>query len=463
MTTRTQRAAIALTGAALFMVVLDNLIVASTLPAIQSDLGADLGSLGWVLDAYLLVFAVLMLTAAALGDRYGRRRVFTGGVLIFTAASAAGALAPNVGTLIAARAVQGVGGAAILALTLTLLGAAFPPERRAGALATWSAISLLGVALGPVVGGVLTDTLSWHWIFWVNVPIGLLVAAASPRLLEESRGGASRLDLTGVALAGTGLLPVVWATVRANDEGWASPQTIGAYAVGAGLLLTFVVHQRRTPHAMVPPRLFAGREFTAVNGAGFLLHFAMFGAFVMVIQFLTEARHEGPVSSGVHTLFWTLMPVFVAPFAAPLSRRVAPAALVAAGLGTAAVGIATMALVIDAQAAPLDLAPGLLITGLGVGLTVPNLAAAALAGAAPGDIGKASGVLSTSRQLGAVFGVAVGVAIFQAAGSEGAAGVASGTQAALVVATLAAALGSAAAATGLPRPAWRPALARATD
>src|SRR3954463_15171046 len=177
MTTRTQRAAIVLTGAALFMVVLDNLIVASTLPAIQSDLGADLSTLGWVLDAYLLVFAVLMLTAAALADRYGRRRVFTAGVLIFTAASAAGALAPNVGVLIAARAVQGVGGAVIMPLTLTLLGAAFPPDRRAAAVGTWSAISAIGVALGPIAGGVLTTALSWHWIFWVNVPVGIAVAA----------------------------------------------------------------------------------------------------------------------------------------------------------------------------------------------------------------------------------------------------------------------------------------------
>ena len=463
-TTRAQRAAIGLTGAALFMVVLDNLIVASTLPAIQDDLGASLGTLGWVLDAYLLVFAVLMLTAAALGDRYGRLRVFTGGVLIFTAASAAGALAPNVEVLIAARALQGIGGAVIMPLTLTLLGAAFPPEKRAGALAVWSAISLTGVALGPVVGGVLTDTLSWHWIFWVNVPIGLAIAVAAPRLLDESRGGAGRLDLAGVALAGTGLLPVVWATVRANDAGWGSAQTIAAYAVGAAVLATFVAHQRRIPHAMVPPRLFAGREFSAINAAGFLLSFAMFGAFVMVIQFLTEARHEGPVSSGVHTLFWTLMPVVVAPFPARLGRRIAPGALVAGGLGIAAVGMGTLAVVIDAGTSAMALAPGLTITGLGVGFVVPNLAAAALAGAETDDIGKASGVLSTSRQLGAVFGVAVSVAIFQAAGgAAGVSSVAAGTQAGLVSATLAAALGAVLATAGLPRAAWRPALARAAD
>jgi hypothetical protein len=215
---------------------------------------------------------------------------------------------------------------------------------------------------------------------------------------------------------------------------------------------------------MVPPRLFAGREFTAINAAGFLLSFAMFASFVLVIQFLTEARHEGPVSSGVHTLFWTLMPVLVAPFAARLARRVEPSALVAAGLGIAAAGMATMAAVVDAGTEPLALAPGLTLTGLGVGLVVPNLAAAALAGAEPGDIGKASGVLSTARQLGAVFGVAGGVALFQAAGGEGgAASIASGTQAGLVAATLAAGLGALAATAGLPRVGRRPALVRATD
>jgi hypothetical protein len=317
---------------------------------------------------------------------------------------------------------------------------------------------LAGVALGPVVGGLLTDALSWHWIFWVNVPIGLVVAAASPRLLTESRGGASRLDLAGVAIASAGLTPVVWATVRANSVGWGSAQTIVAYATGIALLIAFVAHQRRTPHAMVPPRLFAGREFSAINAAGFLLSFAMFGAFVVVIQFLTEARHEGPVESGVHTLFWTLMPVVVAPFAARLGRRIAPGAMVAAGLTLASVGMATMALVVDSGATALSLAPGLTITGIGIGFVVPNLAAAALAGAAPDDIGKASGVLSTSRQLGAVFGVAVAVAIFEGAGS-----VAAGTQAGLGAATVAAALGAVLATAGVQRAAWRPRLAPAAD
>jgi EmrB/QacA subfamily drug resistance transporter len=455
MSTRTQRAAIVLTGAALFMVVLDNLIVASTLPAIQQSLHGDLGTLQWVLDAYLLSFAVLMLTAAALGDRYGRRRVFTGGVLLFTAASAVGAVAPNIEVLVAARAVQGLGGAVIMPLTLTLLGAAFPAAERARALAMWSAISLLGVALGPVVGGVLTDSLSWHWIFWVNVPIGLVVAGAAPRLLDESRGGSGRLDLAGVALATVGLLPVVWATVRANALGWGSAQTVIAYGVGIAGLVAFVAHQRRTAHAMVPPRLFVGREFRAINGAGFLLSFAMFGAFVLLIQFLTEVRHEGPVQSGAHMLFWTLMPVVVAPFAARLGRRVPPQTLVAAGLAITTGGLATLALTVDAGTAALALAPGLLVTGLGIGVVVPNLAAAALAGAAASDIGKASGVLSTSRQLGAVFGVAGSVAIFQGVAGDASVGsLVSGFRAGLVLAAAAAVLGAAWAAPSRFHLAW---------
>jgi EmrB/QacA subfamily drug resistance transporter len=460
-TTAAQRAVTALTGAALFMVVLDNLIVAATLPSIQHSLHASLGSLQWVLDAYMLAFAVLMLTAAALGDRYGRRRVFVGGVLLFTAASAAGALAPNVGVLVAARAVQGIGGAVIMPLTLTLLGAAFPPERRAVALGTWSAISGLGVALGPIVGGVLTTTLSWHWIFWVNVPIGLAVAALARPVLAESHGPAERLDLTGLALAGAGLLAVVWAMVRAGAAGWGSAQTLVALLSGAALLGAFLAWERRTRRPMVPLRLFGSREFSAVSAASFLLSFAMFGAFIMIVQFLSGVRGESPISAGLHTLFWTLMPMIVAPFSARLGRRIAPTALVAGGLAVVGVGTATLAATVGAGTPALALAPGLLITGIGIGLVIPNLAAGALAAVPPADMGKASGVLSTARQVGAVFGVSVGVAIYEAAahGSSPEA-LSAGVRASLLTAAGVALVGAlAAGATRLSRPATVPVLA----
>src|SRR4051812_19384832 len=296
---RRERRTIAVTGAALFMVVLDNLIVASTLPAIQRSLGASLESLEWVLDAYILAFGVLMLSAAAVGERYGRRRVFVAGVILFTVSSAAGALAPNVETLIAARALEGIGGAIITPLTLTLLTAAFSAERRSAALGAWSAIAGVGVAAGPLAGGILTSALSWHWIFWVNVPIGIAIAVLAPRLLSESRGRRERVDLGGVLLASTGLFAVILATVRANSAGWTSAQTLGAYAAGALLLVAFVRWEARSERAMVPLRLFASREFSGANVANFLLAFAMFSGFVMVVQFFASVRGEGPLEVGV--------------------------------------------------------------------------------------------------------------------------------------------------------------------
>src|SRR3954469_6049698 len=254
--TRLERRTIAITGAALFMVVLDNLIVASTLPAIQRSLGGSLDSLEWVLNAYILAFGVLMLTAAALGERYGRRKLFVIGVTLFTVSSAGGALAPNVGTLGAARAVEGIGGAIVMPLTLTLLTTAFRPEHRSNALGAWSSIAGVGVAAGPIAGGILTSALSWHWIFWVNVPIGIAVAVLAPRLIEESRGRRERLDLGGLAFVSTGLFAVIFATVRANAEGWTSIDTLASYATAVVLLAAFVRLEARSSHAMVPMRLF---------------------------------------------------------------------------------------------------------------------------------------------------------------------------------------------------------------
>ena len=233
---RAERLTIAVTGAALFMVVLDNLIVASTLPAIQRSLGASLGSLEWVLNAYILAFAVLMLTAAALGERYGRRRVFTAGVVLFTVSSAAGALAPNAGTLIAARAIEGIGGAVIMPLTLTMMTAAFPPSGAARRSASGRPSRASASRSAPSPAACSTDALSWHWIFWVNVPIGIAVALAAPRVLAEGRGTFERLDLTGVVLVSGGLLGVVYATVRGTDAGWGSASTLLAYAAGTALL-----------------------------------------------------------------------------------------------------------------------------------------------------------------------------------------------------------------------------------
>src|SRR5919201_5087623 len=335
MTRNSTRAVLALTGTALFMIVLDNLIVASALPSIERSLNTPLSSAEWILDAYILSFAVLILTGAALGERFGRRRVFIAGLVIFTAASAAGALAANVGQLVAARAVQGAGSAILMPLTLTLLTSAFPPERRGAALGIWSSIAGLGVAAGPIVGGALTSALSWHCIFWINVPVGVVVALLSPRLLEESYGRHEPIDVGGLALASAGLLGIVWATVRGNDAGWLSASTLVAYGLGIALLVAFVAWESRREHAMLPLNFFSDSSFTVSNVAGFFLHFAMFGTFLMVIQFLAEVRGESPVMSGVWTLPWTVMPLVLSPLGGRLGQRFGAALPAAGGLALA--------------------------------------------------------------------------------------------------------------------------------
>jgi EmrB/QacA subfamily drug resistance transporter len=446
-------AVIAITGAALFMIVLDNLIVASTLPAIGRDLGASLTQLEWVVNAYILAFAVLMLTGAALGERFGRRRMFTGGLVVFSLASLAGGLAPSGGTLVAARVLQGAGAAVLMPLSLTLLSAAFPPERRGAALGMWAAISGLGVALGPIVGGLLTTGLSWHWIFWVNVPVGLVAAVVAPRVLQESFGRREPVDAGGLALASAALLALVWTTVRGNDHGWGAPMTLLGYGAAAVLGAAFVGWERQRAHAMLPLRLFSSRVFSTVNVAGFLLHFAMFAAFFMVIQFLAHARGDGPVTAGLWTLPWTLMPLVVSPLAARLAQRIAPALLVAAGLALVGAGSLVLSALVGPGTHEASLALPLWAIGIGIGLVLPNVVVLAMGAVPAADLGKASGTLNTARQLGSVFGVAVAVAAYEAAGSSAtAAATSAGAAAGLVAAAIPAFLGAAAMLTIAPRP-----------
>jgi EmrB/QacA subfamily drug resistance transporter len=431
------------------MVVLDNLIVASTLPAIQRSLGGSLDSLEWVLNAYILAFGVLMLTAAALGERYGRRKLFVIGVALFTVSSAAGALAPNVETLIAARALEGIGGAIVTPLTLTLLTSVFAPARRAVALGAWSSIAGVGVAAGPIAGGVLTSALSWHWIFWVNVPIGIAVAILTPRMVAESRGRYERIDLGGLALASTGLFALIFATVRANAAGWTSTATLTTYALGLVLLAGFVAWEARSPHPMVPLRLFSSAEFSGANVANFLLAVTMFSGFVMVVQFFSSVRGEGPVEVGVHSLFWTAGPMIVSPWGARLGRTRGAVRVATLGMALIGIGMLSLAIVVEPSATVWTLAPALVAVGVGIGLVLPNIVSSALSAVPEADVGKASGVLNTARQVGAVVGVAVGVAVFQAAGGAGANALADGIRTTLLVS--AASAGAGALAIGVAR------------
>src|SRR5215207_4634763 len=277
--------ALAITSIAVFMVTLDNLVVTTAIPVLREDLHASLSGLQWTVNAYTLTFAVLLLTGAALGDRFGRRRLLMIGIAIFTVASAAAALAPSILALDVARAAQGLGGAIVMPLTLTVLSASVPPARRGLALGIWGGISGLAVALGPLVGGAIVTGISWHWIFWVNVPIGLALVPLILLRLDESRGPASRLDLPGL--------------VRANEVGWTSAGILGSFLVGAALLVCFGAWELRTEHPMLPMRFFRNRTFALANVASLFMFFGMFGAIFFISQFFQTVQGLSPFQSGL--------------------------------------------------------------------------------------------------------------------------------------------------------------------
>src|SRR3954471_13864603 len=288
----------AIVSVALFMVVLDNLVVTTALPSIRAELGGGLQALEWTVNAYTLTFAVLLLTGAALGDRFGRRRMFVIGLAIFTAASAGAALAPTTAALIAARALQGLGAAIVAPLTLTLLSEEFPAQKRGIALGIWSGVSGLGVALGPVIGGAVIAGISWQWIFWLNVPIGLALAPFAARTLRESHGPARSLDLGGLALVSAGLLGLVYGIVRGNGQGWTSAEILGSLIAGAVLLVAFVVWGLRQTEPMLPMRFFRSRAFSATNGVSLAMYFGIFGSIFLLAQFFQTVQDYSPLEAG---------------------------------------------------------------------------------------------------------------------------------------------------------------------
>ncbi len=402
----------AITSTALFMVTLDNLVVTTALPVIRKDLHSGLSGLEWTVNAYTLTFAVLLLTGAALGDRFGRKLVFSIGLGIFTAASAAAALAPSIGALDAARAVQGLGGAIVMPLTLTILSAAVPAERRGLALGAWGGISGLAVAIGPLVGGAVVSGISWHWIFWLNVPIGIVLAPLALSRLEESHGPATRLDLGGLVLASGGLFGIVWGLVRGNSVGWASGEILGALVGGAIVLGAFVAWELRTEHPMLPMRFFRNRTFTLANVASLFMFFGMFGSIFLLAQFFQTVQGYSPLQSGLRILPWTAMPIFVAPIAGALSDRIGGQKLMGAGLALQAAGLAWIAAVSTPTTPYSELVLPFIISGAGMALFFAPVANVVLAAVKPEEEGQASGAQNAVRELGGVFGVAVLASIF---------------------------------------------------
>jgi len=416
MTTKTRTLwTFAVTSIALFMVVLDNLVVSTAIPVIRVDLGATLEQLEWTVNAYTLTFAVFLLTVAALGDRFGRKRMFMVGVALFTGASAAAALSPSVEWLIAARAVQGIGGAIVTPLTLTILSAAVARERRGMALGAWSGIAGLAVAMGPLVGGAVVDGISWQWIFWLNVPVGLVLLPLATRL-AESHGPDRALDLPGLALASGGLLGIVWGLVNGNADGWTSPAIVGALVGGAALLLAFVAWELRAKEPMLPMRFFRDRAFAAANGASLFMYFGMFGSIFLLTQFFQTAQGYSPLESGLRVLPWTAMPMFVAPLAGALSDRIGGRPLMATGLALQAVGLAWIAAVSTATVGYTSLVGPFVLSGTGMALFFAPVANVVLSAVRPQEEGKASGTNNAIREVGGVLGVAVLASVFARAG-----------------------------------------------
>jgi len=408
---------LAIVSIALFMTSLDNLVVGIALPSIREDFGGSIEALEWTVNAYTLSFAVFLITGAALGDRFGRKRIFVSGLALFTTASALAALAPSIEALVGARALQGLGAAMVTPLTLTLLSEAFPGARRGLALGVWAGVSGLGVALGPFVGGAVVEGISWQWIFWLNVPTGLILVPLAARLLTESFGPGRRLDLPGVALVASGLFGLTFGIVRGQSLGWDSATVLASLGAGAALVAAFVAWELRAREPMLPMRFFRSRGFASTNLVSFSMFFGVFGSIFLLSQFFQSAQGYGPFEAGLRTLPWTGMPMLVAPIAGALSDRIGSRPFMVAGLALQAGAVAWLAQVSSVDVAYSSLVVPFVMGGTGMAFVFAPSANAVLRSVRPQEAGQASGATNAVRELGGVMGVAVLASVFSANGS----------------------------------------------
>ena len=407
----------AITSIALFMTALDNLVVVTALPQIQKDLGASLTQLEWVVNAYTLTFAVLLLTGAALGDRFGRKLLFVIGLSIFTAASVIAALSTGTEMLIVARAIQGLGAAIVTPLTLTILAEDTPPEKRGAILGAWGGIAGLAVAIGPIVGGALTTGIAWQWIFWLNVPIGVVAIPLAWIHLRETKGPADKLDVAGVVAAVVGLFCIVWGVVRSNTLGWGSPEVLGFLIGGIVIMGVFVWIEARSKYPMLPLHFFRSRAFSAANGASVAMYFGMFGSIFLLTQFLQTVQGYTALGAGLRMLTWTGVTMLVAPGAGMLSDRYGGRPFMATGLALQALALGWLAAIMTPTVAYTHLVAPFIIAGIGMGLFFAPVANVVLSAVGWQEQGEASGANNAMRELGGVFGIAVLAAIFANRGS----------------------------------------------
>ena len=441
-----RRLTVLLTAGAYLLITLDALVVVTALPSIHSDLGGGAGNLPWIINAYALTFAAGIITAAALGDRLGRRRTYVAGLLLFSLASAACALAPSLGILIGFRAVQGLGAAIVMPLGLTLLTSSFPAERRGAVVGIWGGVAGLGVASGPLVGGLVTEGLDWHWIFWVNVPLGIAAVVGVLRVLPESYGPRTRLDPIGMVTASGAMGALVWGVLRAPDAGWRSTEVVVALAVGVVLLIGFVAWQAVAPAPMVPLSLFASRVFSAAALTQFLMAASIFATAYVTSQYFQIARGNSPLGTGLRFLPWTMTPLLIAPIAGKLVDRIGARALAAPGLVLQALGFLWILHEAHNHAPYAQFVVPFVLAGVGISMALPAPSAAGLNAAPPALLGRSAGVLNTLQQLGQAAGVAVVTVVFDAHGSlDSPAQTLSGYEPALVTAATISLLGALAA------------------
>lgn len=408
---------LALTSIASFMVALDAMVLTTALSTIRADLQTSIDTLEWTFNAYNISFSVLLLTGAALGDRFGRRRMFATGLGVFVAASVGCALARDIGTLIAARTVQGIGAALVMPLGMALLSATFTREERARVLGLFSGITGLALIVGPVVGGAIAGGLAWQWIFWINLPIGCAVILLLLRHCPESFGPPAALDMPGLTLVMGATLAMVWALVRGNHAGWASTEVTVALIVGLLVAAVFVGWELRTSAPMVPMRLFRHSGFSSAIAASFLFYASMYSVVFFLPQFLQTAQSFGPLDAGLRLLPWTATLFVFAPIGGRLVNRLGERLLVAGGTLLQAIGFAWIALIATPDLGFVHLLAPLVLAGAGISLAMPAAQNAVLSGVAPAEIGKASGIFNMARFLGGTFGVALLVAVFAIRGS----------------------------------------------
>jgi EmrB/QacA subfamily drug resistance transporter len=406
------------TGIPMFMATLDNLVMTTALPVLHQDLHASVEELQWFVNAYTLVFASLILFAVALGDRFGRRTVFAVGIAIFTLASAAAAFATDPTQLIIARAVQGLGGAGIMPLSLSLLAGSVEPRRRPLAIGIWGGIAGLGVAAGPLIGGAVIAGWNWQGIFWINVPVGIIAIPIILAVLPNAFGDKVRADIVGVLLAGLGVLGVVFGIVRGNPAGWDSAEVVGSLIAGAVLLAAFFVWELRHPAPLLPLRLFRDRSFSVANVVGFGFSFGMFGAVFILIQFLQIVQGHSPLEAAVLTTPWTMAPMIVAPLAGIFAGRIGTRTLIVAGLLFQSAGLFWLAISMSATVPYTTMLPAFISAGIGMGLVFAPSSTAVLANMRAEDSAKASGTNSTVREIGVALGIAVLTAVFTGAGGQ---------------------------------------------